>query len=121
MPGVEPLPQTSLPVEASQLLALVEQGMGFVPNSILTMARVPGLFEGVAAISRAVVLGGLVRPELAQMVAHVASTAASLTMQSALRFASHFMPGGPLTPSATKTLSPFGGISTMIRSPRSSG
>ncbi len=76
MPGVEPLPQISLPAEASQLLALVEQGMGFVPNSILTMARVPGLFEGVVAISRAVVLGGFVRPELAQMVAHVASTAA---------------------------------------------
>jgi len=53
----------------------IEQRMGFVPNSMLTMARRPGIaraFGGLAAAVRT----GTVAPDLKEMVALVASTAA---------------------------------------------
>jgi alkylhydroperoxidase family enzyme len=56
--------------------AMVEQVMGFVPNSMFTMARVPGLLKNFQAMAGTVLMNGLISPELTQMVAQVASTAA---------------------------------------------
>ena len=56
--------------------AMVEQMMGFVPNSMFTMARVPGLLPAFQGLGAAVLGNGLISRELGQMVAHVASTAA---------------------------------------------
>lgn len=50
--------------------------MGFVPNSLLTMARVPGLPEAFVGLVRAVHAHGLVDPITMELVAHVTSTAA---------------------------------------------
>ncbi len=54
----------------------VELAMGFVPNSMLTMARVPGLLEGFAGLGMAVLGPGRLDPGLKQMIAHVASRTA---------------------------------------------
>ncbi len=75
MARVEPLAREELG-EFEERFALVEQMMGFVPNSMFTMARVPGLLGAFQQLG-AVVLGSpLIPRELAQMVAQVASTAA---------------------------------------------
>lgn len=53
-----------------------EQMMGYVPNSLPTMARVPGLVEAFGGVGRAVMGNPAIPGPLAQMVAQVASTAA---------------------------------------------
>ncbi len=53
-----------------------QQMMGYVPNSLPTMARVPGLVEAFGGLGRAVMANPAVPGPLAQMVAQVASTAA---------------------------------------------
>lgn len=75
MARIEPLASTDL-AEHEEGLALVEQMMGFVPNSMPTMARVPGLLAAFQGLGAAVFGNGLIPVPLAQMVAHVASTAA---------------------------------------------
>lgn len=50
--------------------------MGFVPNSMLTMARVPGLMEQFQALAGSIFTNGLIEPALVQMVAQVTSSAA---------------------------------------------
>lgn len=71
---------------------MVESAMGFVPNSMFTMARVPGLLPAFQQLGVAVLGNGLVPPALNQMVAQVASTAAGCrycqahTAHSAERF-----------------------------------
>lgn len=75
MPVIEPLSRESLPQYADQF-ALIEGAMGFVPTSLLTMARVPALFEGFAGLAFAVNTIGEIDRELFQLVAHVASRAA---------------------------------------------
>jgi uncharacterized peroxidase-related enzyme len=50
--------------------------MGFVPNSLLTMARRPEIFRGFAQLAMAVMGPGKVAPQIKAMVAYVASTAA---------------------------------------------
>lgn len=70
------------PVERSELAAyeegfrLVEAVMGFVPGSLFTMVRVPGLLDGFMALSRAVFVTDLLDPALKQMVAAMASAGA---------------------------------------------
>ncbi len=54
----------------------VELAMGFLPNSMLTMARVPGLLEGFSGLAMAVLGPRKVEPGLKQMVAHMASRSA---------------------------------------------
>lgn len=53
-----------------------EAMMGFVPESSRTMARVPGLLEGFAALGLAVIGNGLISPQLVQLVANITSAAA---------------------------------------------
>ena len=74
MAHVPPLDRDDLPELADQL-ALTEQFMGFLPNSLLTMARVPGLVQGFGALAGTVLTTPLLSQELIQLVAHVASTA----------------------------------------------
>ena len=75
MARIEPIPREEL-AEFEPGFDMVEQMMGFVPNSMPTMARVPGLLPAFQALGRAILMNGLIPPELGQMVAQVASTAA---------------------------------------------
>ena len=61
--------------ELDDALAPVEERMGFVPNSLLTMARRPELLRAFAALTQAARAGTL-SPELKELIALVASTAA---------------------------------------------
>ena len=62
-------------VEFEEGLELLEQVMGFVPNSVMTMARVPGLVPAFQGLGVATLYNGLISIELAQMVALMASMA----------------------------------------------
>lgn len=74
MARIDPLPRESLaPYEEG--FALVEQVMGFVPNSMFTMARVPGLLEAFQSLAGTILRNGLIPPELGQMVAMTSSVA----------------------------------------------
>lgn len=75
MARIEPLSRKDL-AQFEDGFAIVEQAMGFVPNSMFTMARVPGLLEGFQALAFAVLGNPMIPGPLAQMVAQVASTAA---------------------------------------------
>ncbi|MGY9073764.1 MAG: carboxymuconolactone decarboxylase family protein [Acidimicrobiales bacterium] len=75
MPHVDPLARTDLP-DFEEGFALTEAFMGFVPNSMLTMARVPGLMPAFQQLAGAVFRNGLISPDLTQMIAYVASHAA---------------------------------------------
>ena len=75
MARIEPLRRDEL-AEHEPGFAMVEQMMGFVPNSMFTMARVPGLLPAFQGLGAAVLGNGLISLQLGQMVAHVASTAA---------------------------------------------
>ena len=63
--------------EVADELALVTAAMGFEPNSLKIMAHRPDILRGFLALSAAV-LGpdAALAPDLRQMIAHVASTAA---------------------------------------------
>ncbi len=74
-PRVAPIARESLS-EHEPVFEMVEAMMGFVPNSMMTMARVPGLLEAFSGLGGAVMTNGLISRELNQMVAQVASTAA---------------------------------------------
>jgi uncharacterized peroxidase-related enzyme len=74
MAYVKPLPKEAIN-EFAHLLAPIEAAMGFVPNSLLTMARRPEIMRAFAGLAGAV-RSGTVRPELKQLVAHISSTAA---------------------------------------------
>ena len=75
MAGVQPLNRADLP-DLEDGFALVEAVMGFVPNSMLTMARVPGLSEAFGALGGAIFSSPLIGRDLQQMVAFVSSNAA---------------------------------------------
>lgn len=75
MARIEPLPREDL-AQYEDGFAVVEQTMGFVPNSMFTMARVPGLLEGFQALAFAVLGQSKIPRDLTQMVAQVTSTAA---------------------------------------------
>ncbi len=75
MARVDPLEREGLPHLAEQFV-LVESVMGFVPTSMRTMARLPGLTEAFGALAASAFGAGHLDPGLVQMVAHVASTAA---------------------------------------------
>lgn len=75
MARIEPLPREEL-AEFDAGYAMVEDVMGFVPNSMFTMPRVPGLLPAFQALAGTVLMNGLISRELTQMVAQVASSAA---------------------------------------------
>jgi len=72
MPRIEPLPREAL-VQHEDRLALVEKSMGFVPNSMSTMARVPGLFESFADLGATVLWNDVIPHDLKQLVGLLAS------------------------------------------------
>lgn len=72
MARIDPLPTEALAAHEDRL-QLVEQAMGFVPNSMPTMARVPGLLEGFVSLAGGVLANDLVPNDLKQMVALMSS------------------------------------------------
>ncbi len=92
MPHVEPLDRADLP-QYEDRFKLIEGAMGFVPTSLLTMARIPALFEAFSGLAFTVNTLGLVEPELFQLVAHVASRAAGCQYCQA-HTAAHAIHGG---------------------------
>jgi alkylhydroperoxidase family enzyme len=72
MPRIEPLPREAF-AEMEDMLEMVEATMGFVPNSMLTMGRLPGLVQAFAMLGATVVGNSTIEPGLAQMVGMMAS------------------------------------------------
>jgi alkylhydroperoxidase family enzyme len=76
MANLEPLPPETTP-ELAEEFALFERILGFVPNSLLTMQRRPGMVRGFGALTRAVMdPSGPVDLGFMRLVAHFASRAA---------------------------------------------
>ena len=74
MARIAPLPREKVP-ELEDAFGLVEQRMGFLPNSMLTMAHRPEILRAVASLAQAARTGTVSR-ELKELVALLASTAA---------------------------------------------
>lgn len=72
MARIDPLPRDAL-AEHEDRLALVEQSMGFIPNSMFTMGRVPGLVDAFTGLGAAVLFNELIPNDLKQMVGLMAS------------------------------------------------
>lgn len=75
MPGVDPLRVEDLP-EFEAEISFIRSRLGFVPNSMLIMARRPDILRAFSALLRTIVGPGKLRPDLKQLVAYIASTAA---------------------------------------------
>ena len=78
MPRVEPLRREDLPQYEDQF-ALIESVMGFLPTSLLTMARSPALLQHLTGLVGAATTMGHIDPPLVHLVSHVASRAAGCT------------------------------------------
>ena len=72
MARIPPLPREELH-QFEEGFAAAEQFMGFVPNSLFTMARVPGLYESFGSLARTVFFNDLIPPDLVQMLAFMSS------------------------------------------------
>jgi len=72
MAHIDPLAREDL-AELEPGFELVEQIMGFVPNSMLTMARVPGLLPAFQGLGAVVLANPIIARDLAQMVAMMSS------------------------------------------------
>ncbi len=75
MPRVAPLPREEL-AEFEEFFATIDETMGFVPNSMLTLGRSPALLRGFAQLSAAALGEGAIPRDLKRLVAFVASNAA---------------------------------------------
>jgi len=75
MTRIAPLKREEL-TEQEPVFQMVEAAMGFVPNSMLTMARKPGLLEAFGGLGAVVLAGNTLPDGLAQMVAFMSSHAA---------------------------------------------
>lgn len=76
MARLDPLPAGASP-ELQEEFAFFEKTLGFVPNSLLTMARRPALAKGLIALSKGVYdPKGEVDLGLKRLIGHVASMAA---------------------------------------------
>lgn len=82
MARISPLPSSELGALNAQLEAMIDAS-GYAPNSLPTMARVPGLAEAFGAMAKAVLGNPEVPTDLLQMVAHIASTTAGCRYCSA--------------------------------------
>ena len=73
-PRLHPLKREDVP-ELEEYLRTFERRMGFVPNSILTMARRPKIVKALAALGQAIydVEGGVLSMGLKSMVAELSS------------------------------------------------
>jgi alkylhydroperoxidase family enzyme len=72
---IAPIPRDDL-AEYEEGFAAVEAFMGFVPSSLLTMARVPRLLEGFTGLAQVVFTNGLLPADLTQLVGQMASAGA---------------------------------------------
>lgn len=72
MARVDPLLREDL-AEHEPMLQMVENTMGFVPNSMLTMGRVPGLLQGFMGLAGGAMMNDSIGNELKQMVGMLAS------------------------------------------------
>ena len=80
MPRIEPLDIHELPEDLREKMKVGVQRMGFKANDGLTLARVPGLMEGLSGLVWAVYgKDGLVSNELKRMVSIITSTASGCT------------------------------------------
>ncbi len=70
-----PLRREDLP-DFEPLFAMVEQTMGYVPNSMLNMARWPELLQAFGGLLATTFMGGKIDPELRTLVSLVTSRAA---------------------------------------------
>lgn len=75
MAHLDPLPRESL-TELKERLDHYAATRGFVPNSIMTMARRPGIARAFMDLNRAVLYEGTVPSELKMLVSLIASQAA---------------------------------------------
>jgi len=75
MPRVEPLSRESLS-DFEPFFRIVEEGMGFVPSSLYTMAHKPALLQAFAGLSGTILAPGRIEPALKSLVSFVASRAA---------------------------------------------
>ncbi len=75
MPRVSPLSREELS-EFEETFSMIEQAAGFIPNSMLTMGRVPGILRAFSGLTAAVLGTGTVSRELKQLVAFVSSQSA---------------------------------------------
>ncbi len=75
MPRVTPLTQDDLP-ELADGFADMEAILGFVPNSVLIMARCPEIFKTFQALATAVFAAPGIPPGLKVMIGYVASRSA---------------------------------------------
>ena len=73
---MEPLPADTTP-ELAEDFAIFERILGFVPNSLLTMQRVPAMVQGFGELTKAVMAkDGAVDLGFMRLIAHFASRAA---------------------------------------------
>lgn len=61
--------------ELDPLFNLISQSMGFVPNSMRTMAHWPELLQHFSQLAGTVLNGGVLSADLKQLIGHVTSTA----------------------------------------------
>jgi uncharacterized peroxidase-related enzyme len=87
--------------ELASLFGPAEAVLGFVPNSLLTLARRPEILRALAALSRAAFAPGGVGVELKMLVAYVSSTAAGCRYCQAHSASSAVRAGLPTTRLAT--------------------
>lgn len=76
MTHIAPLSLDDVPDDLKPMLAMAEANMGFVPNSLLTMARWPDLLRAFLPMVATVLGGGSLPKDLKQMIAAVISSAA---------------------------------------------
>ena len=76
MANVSPAEDPRSIPELAPVFDRMEAVLGFVPNSILTMARVPGLAAAFSGLAGPILRNDLLEPALVQMIAMAASTAA---------------------------------------------
>ncbi|TNE37001.1 MAG: carboxymuconolactone decarboxylase family protein [Alphaproteobacteria bacterium] len=75
MPRLDPLDRRDLK-ELEPLFQLFEASMGFLPNSVLTMAHRPDVVTAFAGLAGAVLGPGEIDPGLKRMISEVSSKAA---------------------------------------------
>jgi uncharacterized peroxidase-related enzyme len=75
MPHLPPLPRDAVP-EFKALFDHYENTRGFIPNSILTMSRRPGIAKAFMQLNQAILYEGTVDEELKMLVSLIASQAA---------------------------------------------
>ena len=74
MPRITPLSRSDL-AEFEPFFGAIEEVMGFLPNSLLTLGRSPDLLQAFAGLSGAVLGSSSINPTLRQLVAYVSSLA----------------------------------------------